>query len=230
MKRVVFLLGSPRGVKTGTESIADYLGERLPGFEVEKWRAHQMFRDSERVAAFAETLRGAHLLVLCTPVYVHSLPWPFQEVLTALADAPTRDGLSGLKVMTVIHSGYFEDVQRQTCFEMCCHFCRETGMVYRGGLGFGASPLIAGRPLESTGRVMRWVRRALDEMATCIADDRELSERATALIRRHFALMPKRLMIPLMKMKIERDAKKAGLDYRARPYAIGEPAATTIDA
>ncbi|TVR62778.1 MAG: hypothetical protein EA426_01520 [Spirochaetaceae bacterium] len=230
MKRVVFLLGSPRGVKTGTESIANYLEARLPGIEVQRWRAHQIFRDGDQVAAFGESLRGAQLLVLCTPVYVHSLPWPFQEVLAALDDSPNRGGLSGLNVMTVIHSGYLEDIQRQTCFEMCQHFCRETGMVYRGGFGFGASPLIDGRPLESTGRLMRWVRRALDEMATCIAHDRELSGKATALIHRHFALMPRWLMIPLMKLKVERDAKKAGVDYRARPYAIDEPVTGTTDA
>lgn len=230
MKRVVFLLGSPRGVKTCTESIADYLGARLAGFEVQKQRAHQIFHDSARMAAFEESLRGAQLVVLCSPVYVHSLPWPFQEVLTALADSPTRGGLSGLKVIAVIHSGYLEEIQRQTCFEMCQHFCRETGMVYQGGLGFGASPLIGARPLESTGWLMRWVRRALGEVATCIADDRELSERAIRLIRRHFALMPKRLMILLMKLKVEGDAKKAGVDYRAQPYAMGEPAAKSTDA
>ena len=219
MKRVVFLLGSPRGVKTGSESIADYLGARLPGFEVQKWRAHQIFRDGARVAEFMKSLQDAHLLVLCSPVYVHSLPWPFQEVLTALADSPARDALSGLTVMAVIHSGYLEEIQRQTCFEMCQHFCSETGMIYQGGIGFGASPLIDGRPLESTGRLMRWVRRALDEMATCITDDRELSDRATRLIRRHFALIPKWLMIPMMKLKVEGDAKKSGVDYRAQPYA-----------
>ena len=230
MKRVVFLLGSPRGVKTCTESIANYIATRLPGHEVQKWRAHEIFRDGDRVAAFQESLRGAQLLVLCSPVYVHSLPWPLQEVLTALADNPNGRVLSGLRVMAVIHSGYPEDIQRQTCFEMCRHFCRETGMVYRGGLGFGASPLIGARPLESTGRLMRWVRRAMAEVAACIADDREVSERAIRLIRRHFALMPKRLMILLMKLKIEGDAKKAGVDYRARPYAIGEPGPTTADA
>ena len=192
-----------------------------------------MFDDylADRIYTFDHraAVEYAHHLVLCSPVYVHSLPWPFQEVLTALADGPTRGALSGLKVMAVVHSGYLEDIQRQTCLEMCRHFCSETGMVYQGGLGFGASPLIGGRPLESTGRLMRWVRLALGEMASCIACDRELSEKAARLIRRHFALLPKRLLIPLMKLKVERDAKQAGVDYRARPYAAGEPVTKTTD-
>lgn len=58
------------------------------------------------------------------------------------ADGARRQSYGGPVVRVqghdVIHSGYLEEIQRQTCFEMCRHFCRETGIVYQGGLGFGA--------------------------------------------------------------------------------------------
>jgi hypothetical protein len=218
MKKIVFLLGSPRGTSTCTEAIADYLIAQLEGYEAEKWRAHEIFKDADRTASFIDAVRSAERLVLCSPVFVHSLPWPFQELLTAIADAPDQGGLADTKVMAVIHSGYIEPIQRQTCFEICANFCCETGMVYQGGIGFGASPLIGAKPLEETGWLMKWPRRALQEMTLCINTGREVSARAKKLVRKHFALFPRRLLIMMMNMKVKGDARKAGIDYAAQPY------------
>ncbi len=216
MKRALFLLGSTRGKKTGTESTANYLGERLEGYEFEKRRAHEFFQDKEKTTSFIDELCESDLFVMLSPVYVHSLPWPFLEVLKAAADSRRKP--TGKNAAAVIHSGYIEPVQRRASREICRNFCNEISMNWLGSIDFGASPLIDGKPLGDLGRLGKWIRSALDETALCLSQGREISIKAEKLMSKHLGFFPRRLLLSFLNIRTRIDARKKKLDLESRPW------------
>lgn len=63
VKKVTALLGSTRGSKTVTESIADYLMKGFKNYEVNliKYRGHQIFQDEKEVSNFIKDLGNSEV-------------------------------------------------------------------------------------------------------------------------------------------------------------------------
>jgi multimeric flavodoxin WrbA len=219
VKCVTALTGSTRGVKTASESIIDYLDARLgEGVQIKKYRAHQIFQDEVQKESFIKYLEKSDLILICSPVYVHSLPYPLVSLMEQLSRETDKDFWQNKKMMAVIHNGYPEDIQRKPSFEICRNFAEEMGMEWLGGIGFGGSPIIDGKPLEELGWFTKWMRRALDEMSNSIKTGEEISEKTRKFASKHFPSIPLWILKPLMNLRIKSMARKKGIDLFAQPY------------
>jgi len=166
---VALFAGSPR-VGSNTRSMAAYLRARLEerGHEVVVLDPKTPRLSDAFVPESIEALRGADALVLMTPVYLDLPPHVALAWLHALWKR--RDELEGSSpaIYGISHSGYFEPVHKRVSLEAMEHFAQRMGWPWHGGLAFGGTSPIDGRPLEQAGPFSKNVMPALDRLAGLI--------------------------------------------------------------
>jgi len=220
LKKVTALLGSTRGNKTVTESIADYLKKEFRNYNVNliKFRAHQIFQDEKEVSNFIKELKDSDVFLIVSPVYVHSLPYPVINLMEKLEVFTNKKFWKDKFTTAVIHNGYPQDIQRKSSKEICYNFSNKMGSDWLGTLGFGGSPLIAGKPLEEVGWFTKNMRKSLDEFSKNIINQNKISSKAYKYEKKHFPPIPLYILKFLMNILTKKEAKKKGIDLYAQPH------------
>lgn len=218
--KIIALTGSTRGIKTASESIVNYLEANLINKDVtiKKYRAYQIFNDKDKVELFTADLANSDLLLICSPVYVHSLPYPLISLLEQISTKNNKGIFKDKKLMAIIHSGYPKDIQREASLAICKNFADEMEMKWLGGIGFGGTPIIDGKPLEEVGGYTKWMRRSLEDISRSIMEGKEISEEARKYAKKHFPSIPLSILKILLNMRLKRMAKKNGVNLYAQPY------------
>ncbi|MBE0448997.1 MAG: hypothetical protein IBX64_13065 [Actinobacteria bacterium] len=87
-KHVLLLIGSPKSSKSTSESLSNYLIDQLQtrGLSTEKIHIGKSLRNSEGLSSLLLALDGADTVVLASPLYVDSLPYPVTRALEAIAE------------------------------------------------------------------------------------------------------------------------------------------------
>jgi len=203
--KVALFVGSPR-VRSNTRSIVTFLRARLEehGADVTVLDPKGARLTDELVADSIDALREADALVFLSPVYLDlpphvALAW--QEAIWA-----HREELRNASptVYAVSHSGYFDRVHKRVSLEALEHFSARMGWPWRGGLAFGGTSPIDGKPLEEAGPFAKHLRPALHQLAELVAENRPIpSELARAAARRPIPL-PSRLIVWIMNAVLRR--------------------------
>jgi len=203
---VVLFVGSPRA-RSNTRSILVGLRKRL-----EQAGASVTVLDPKRAEeageAFVdqsiEALRSADALVIGAPVYL-DLP-PFKALSWMQAVLSRRDELAAnrLGFYAISHSGYFEPVHKMVSLQAHMHFCAHLGWTWRGGLAFGGTSPIDGRPLEETGLFGRRVRPALDALVPIIMAKQSIPCELIRRAGRSPIPLPRHLLVWAMNQMLRR--------------------------
>ena len=219
-KKVTALLGSTRGEKTVTESIANYIKQEFKNYEINlvKYRAHQIFQDDKAISAFIKDLKDSEVFLIVSPVYVHSLPYPVIHLMERIEGLTNKKFWQDKFMAAVIHNGYPKEIQRKSSKEICHNFSKEMGSQWLGAIGFGGSPLIDGKPLEDVGWFTKNMRKSLDEFCKDIFNHNKLSSKAKKYEKKHFPPIPLFILKFLMNFLNKKQAKENGIDLYARPY------------
>lgn len=221
--KIVSLIGSNRGEKSTSESLVNYMAQRFVshGIPVSKHYAIRMYHQLHGQDAFFQELDESELLIVSSPVYVDLLPAPLIHVLEGVRERLGRNGLAGRKILAVIHSGYPEPQQRRPGLEMCRCFAREMGMEWCGGLSFGGTSPISGRPLEDVGGMTKGIRSTLDQTAEKIVKGGLTGVETLVLEDRSTIPVPPWLVKLMMNVMTRNNARKSGIkDLKARPYGV----------
>ena len=187
--RTLFLLGSgkPHGQST-SEALARYLCARLepPGTATafEAFDAKKALHAGEAQRLMA-AVNQADLLVLATPLYIDSLPYPVIHALEAIARHREADA-PPCRFVVIVNSGFPEAAQSALALRMGKVFAREARLDWAGGLALGGGEAIHGRPLERAGGAAAKARKALELAAAALREKRAIPERAVALMRSPF--------------------------------------------
>lgn len=230
-RKVTALLGSTRGENTVTESIVDYIIKETEKLQKEqltekkkiiinKYRVYQLFKDIDRINNLVQEIKESDLLIICSPVYVHTLPYPVTDIMEQLSNKTNEEFWQGKQMLAIIHNGYPQPIQRQASLEICENFAEQLGIEYLGGLGFGGSPIIAGRSLEEVGRFTKWMRASFDEVCkSSIIDGSEITDTAKNYADKHFpSFIPLWVLKTFMNMIIKKQARDKGIDIYSQPY------------
>ncbi len=220
IRNITALTGSTRGTKTASESMINYLSKRIEeeGITLTKYRVYQVYNDDNKKKAFFKDIKTSDLLIICSPVYVHSLPYPLISLMEELSIKTDKDFWQNKKMMVIIHSGYPKDIQRKASFAICKNFAEAMGIKWLGGVGFGGSPIIDGRPLEEVGGFTKWMRKAFDNMVVSIKTGSEISEEARMYAGKHFPAIPLWFLKTFMNMRVKSMVKKSGVNLYEQPY------------
>jgi hypothetical protein len=203
--------------------------ERLRGhgLEDETLFLHRSVHTEKRRQELLQATDRADIIMLATPLYVDALPYLVVRALELIAEhRRTRPAVNRQRLVTILNCGFPEAHHNDTALAICRQFAREAGFEWAGGLSLGGGEAISGQPLESKGRMVRNVVRALELSADALAAGEPVPGEAVRLMAK--PLVPARVYTWLGAVGWRRQAKKHGAadKLHERPY---EPVAEVAD-
>ena len=198
MSAVNFLLlsGSPRGKKSTSYSLLEYLKTHLEGYgkSCELVIAHTITRKDADYENFSNLLDTADCVVLAAPLYVDSLPSHVIELLNRLSKSRHNNSSKvNPKFLAIVNNGFPEQQQNHLALQICQQFAQEANLNWIGGIPYGAGAIINGARLEDSGGRGRHARAAIEILAKALSEDEELPEDCISRINKH--VIPKRIYI-----------------------------------
>ena len=103
-------------------------------------------------------------------------------------------------------------------------FAKAMGWPWQGGVGFGGTSPIDGRPLEEAGMFARQLRACLPLVAGDIAAGRPISPRTVARCDKSPFPIPLGVMVRIVNASTRKSARALGLDLEEPVYAGEAPA------
>jgi hypothetical protein len=219
-RRVSILTGSTRGGRTTSQSVGEYLAERLMerGVQSEAMRVRNALESEQGIADMLAAIERADVFVLVFPLFISNLPALTIRALEIISER--RNGGGERKPFTAIcQGGYPEACQSEAALAVCQQFALEAGFEWAGGLAFGGGSVIGGQPLESLGVMTKYPRQALDLTAEAIARGRPVPGEAVETMAK--LLLPTWLIPPILNAVMLLRVRQAGVlkSFRARPFA-----------
>jgi hypothetical protein len=98
-------------------------------------------------------------------------------------------------------------------------FAARMGWAWMGGIGFGGTSPIDGRPLEQAGMFSRQLRKVLPLVVADITAGREVSPEASRLADKSPFPLPRGVLIALINSRTRKAAKDRRLSLGCRLYA-----------
>lgn len=220
-QRVLLLVGSAKRPRSTSESLGNYLLERLGnrGFATQKLFLYRAMGSADGCKALLAEVDHADILILAFPLFVDSLPALVIRTLEAIAQHRQTDGnLRKARVLAIVNSGFPEAHQNDTALAICRRFAKEVGFDWAGGLALGGGETIDGQSLTSVKLLARNVIRALDLTADSLARRETAPQEAVSLMAK--PLLPTWLYILLGEIRWRWRSRKHHVEHQldARPY------------
>jgi hypothetical protein len=217
----VLVIDGSRRARSNTGAITRDLTARLTaaGAAAELWRVPRWSAGPEATDEALVRLAAARAVVLVAPSYLDELPAVTQRLLEEMWER--RAELAGHAPLFygIAHSGFPEPIQRRAELRSMRLFAEQMGWSWRGGVGFGGTSPVDGRPLEEAGMFARQLRRVLPLVAADVAAGRQLSPTAVRLADRSPFPMPRSALIALVNARTRKTARDERLELDARVYA-----------
>jgi NAD(P)H-dependent FMN reductase len=219
-RRAFILTGSTRVGRTTSQSVGEYLAERLAERDVqfELMRVRNAQKSERGISDMLAEIEHADVFILVFPLFVSNLPAMVIRVLEAIAE---RRGEGGVRkpIIAICQGGYPEVRQSEAALAVCRQFAREVGFEWAGGLAFGGGSVIGGQPLEKMGVMTKCPRQGLDMTAEAIARGQPVPDEAAATMAK--MLLPTWLVPPVLNAVMLLRLRQAGVlkSFRARPLA-----------
>jgi hypothetical protein len=217
----VLVIEGSRRPKSNTGAIARDLRVRLEraGAVASVWRVPRWSAGPEATGEALEKLAGADVVVLVAPSYLDELPAVTQRLLEDVWERRAQlDGHAPL-FYGIAHSGFPEPIQRRAELRSMRFFAEQMGWTWMGGVGFGGTSPIDGRPLDEAGMFSRQLRNVLPLAAADIAAGRPFSPATVARSDRSPFPLPLKAMIALVNARTRKTARDGQLDLDARVYS-----------
>jgi len=219
-KRAFILTGSTRGGRTTSQSVGEYLAERLAerGVHSEAIRIREALRSEQGGADMLAAIERADVFVLVFPLFISNLPAMVIRALEIISEHRNGDG-ERKPFIAICQGGYPEARQSEAALAVCRQFAREAGFEWAGGLAFGGGSVIGGQPLESMGAMTKHPRQALDMTSEAIARGQPVPDQAVETMAK--LLLPTWLILPILNAVMVLRVRQAGVlkRFRARPFA-----------
>lgn len=219
MKSLLLLIGSPKPSDSTSASLGNYLIQQMSArnFETETLFIRTAISTDERREAFLSATDQADILVLASPLYVDSLPYPVIRAMELIArHRQTSNNRKAQRFVCIVNCGFPEAHQNDTAIAICRKFASEVGFEWAGGLALGGGEAIQGKPLDRLGLMVRNVRKSLDLTADDLAKGRALSHQAVTLMAK--PLMPAWIYKLIGEFGFKRQAEKHGANLADGPY------------
>lgn len=215
------LVGSPRGTQSTSESLGNYLLDRL--------REHGFATETLRIGALKTALhqqrlltavQNCQVLILSAPLYVDAPPAAVIRAMERIAEhrqtaRPTGDQ----HLLAISNGGFPEALHHETALAIHRQFARECGFRWAGGLALGMGEAIAGKPLRRLGGLVRGIRQALDLAADALAAGTPVPRAAVTAMAT--PLLPAWIYLWMAERRWRQEARRHGVarDLDRRPYA-----------
>lgn len=222
-KSVVLLIGSPKGERSTSASLGNYILSKLEasGMNIEKLFIHRLVNRKEKTQSLFEMINKAGLIILSFPLYVDSLPAPVIKAMELIKEE--HDKLENKKskdFIAICNSGFPEASQSTVALNICKIFSNACGFNWKGGIAIGGGGAISGRPLEGIGGMVRFIIAGLDITAQALIEGKEIPKEAIELFSKPF--IPRSLYIYGGNLGWRLQARRigAGKKIKYKPYLL----------
>ncbi len=221
-KCFLLLVGSPRGKKSTSESLGNYLLEQLRemGLETEKIWIYQSLKSQEKSSDLISAVDRFDTVIFASPLYVDSLPAPVTKAIELIADhRKTTKMTKKQQLLAISNCGFPEAHHNDPALAIYRLFATESGFEWAGGLALGMGAAINGRSLNDLGSMARNVKKSLKLTATALAKGKPVSPEAVDLMAKQF--IPSWIYMQIGGIGWRRQAKKNKVRTKSmynRPY------------
>jgi hypothetical protein len=216
----VLVIDGSRRAKSNTGVISRGLAARLAagGLTVDLWRVPKWDAAPAELDLALAKLAACDAVVLVAPVYLDELPAVTQRLLESLYERRAElDGHAPL-FYAVAHSGFPEPIQRRAELRSMRVFAEQMGWSWQGGVGFGGTSPIDGRPLEEAGMFSKQLRKCLPAVVADVAARRPFSPGTVARCDKSPFPVPLRLVVWVVNAGTRKTVRAGGLDLENRVY------------
>ncbi|MFX1567581.1 MAG: hypothetical protein ACFFCV_04345 [Promethearchaeota archaeon] len=222
-KKALLLVGSPKGEKSTSASLGDYLILKLKkfGMSSQKLFIHRLVNREEKLQELFHMIEKVDWIILTFPLYVDSLPAPVIKAMELIQENRTyRENKNSPNLITIANSGFPEASQNYTALKICKIFSQDCEFTWKGGVAVGGGGAINGAPLLEKGGMVRNVIKGLDIIAEALNDDKEIPQEAVDLLAKKF--IPTSLYRKFGNLGWRAQAKKYGVKQKIRdtPYSL----------
>ena len=222
----VLIIAGSRRPKSNTGAIVRDLESRLAAADQTPvvWRVPKWSAGVEVTDEALERLAGADAVVLVAPSYLDELPAVTQRLLEDVWER--RAELRGHAPLFygIAHSGFPESIQRRAELRSMRFCAEQMGWAWMGGVGFGGTSPIDGRPLDEAGMFSGQLRKVLPLAAADIAAGRPFSPETIRRSEKSPFPMPVRMIIALVNARTRKTAREKRLDLDAQVYTARDQA------
>ncbi len=226
MTQALLLVGSPRGKKSTSTSLALYLMDNLEqkGINSEILWINRQVVSEERILEMLEAVDRADIIVLTAPLYDDCQPAIVTKTMEAIAAREIIKENGKKRFFPIINSGFPEPEQITAVAIAIYHkFAITVGFKWAGSLAIGSGEALrgsAGKSLEDLGKMAGKVKKALDEISSALAAENSYPDKSLRAIPDFFykGIFPK-IMARLNNFSWKSQAKKNGGVVDARPYS-----------
>ena len=221
--KALLLIGSPKGKKSASNSVASYLLRKFQekNVKVEKTYIVKDIKTDESVDNLISQVNNSNILILIAPLYVDSLP---AIVIKAMEKVYEHKNSSFKKkqLMTIFNCGFPEPHHNDLAVDMCKKFASLSGMMWAGGVTIGMGPSLEGRSLEKFGMAKN-LRKGLDMAADALAEGKPLPKEAEITASKPLMSLPVAKFVMctfggrMWGSQMDKEAKKRMYD---RPYEL----------
>ena len=223
MTRALLLVGSPRGRKSTSTSIGEYLMGQLQSREHETetlWIREQL-TSPEKIEQMIDRVDEVDLVVLTAPLYDDCQPYIVVKTMEAIAARGSN--LTDTRFMPIVNCGFGEHRQiTAAAIPIYRMFAAKVGLKWAGSLAIAGGEMFAGSrglSLEELGKASSKMRRKLEEIADTLSTGEAFPDDAYTAFP-EFLLKPffGRLMLMISNAGWKSRAKKNSGVVDARPY------------
>ncbi len=221
--KVLLLVGSPKGKKSASNSIASYLLEKFQekSVKVEKTYIAKNIRTDDGIDKLISQVNDSDILILVAPLYVDSIPAIVIKTMKKICEHK-NSSFSKKQMMVIFNCGFPEPHHNDLAIDMCKKFASLSDMEWAGSIGIGMGPSLEGRPLENFGMAKN-LRNGLDMAVNALAKGKNVPKEAEIIASKPFIPVPisKFVMCTFGSMmwgsQMDKEAKKRMYD---RPYEL----------
>lgn len=184
-QKVLLLIGSPRTENSSSESIGNYLCNRLDNqkFSISIAYTHRLFLREDKYEDLLNMINNSDLIILSFPLYVDQLPAPVIKIFEIIKKNKEKITKRSQKsFVTISNSGFPESSQSNLAIRICQNFANDIGFKWKGGLKFASGEIIHGRDLEELGKMTDNLKKGLEIAAKDLSTDKPISQEAIDLV------------------------------------------------
>ena len=232
-KRVLLLVGSPRGKKSSSTNLGTYLLTALQKKGLKtlqtQWIGHAL-RSQDKIQQMLEAIDEADIIILAAPLYDDCEPYIVIKIMELIVArqkelAKTSKESTG-KIFSVIVNCAFPELHHNVAaLQIYRKFASDVGFHWGGSLAISAGEALQGKEgksLDDVGSMAKKVKGVLDRMADSFSEGSPPADEIMSIIPSFFYHGPLSFLGSLFnginnRMWASR-AKKKGEDVSARPY------------
>lgn len=177
MKKVLFIIGSPKTPKSNSYAISKYIEGQLGCKEItcSMVRTLELLNDSEKLTSTLNDLYDYNNIILLTPLYVDGLPAAVTEVIEKFSRVKKQRNTNPY-FSVVVNCGFPEAIQTKECLMICKDFSEYMGFNWQRGIGIGMGEAIGGNSITNLGKPYDLIRIELDIFCADILNDKRVNE------------------------------------------------------